>query len=137
MSVNIRTINYYNLNVQDQPGEALKVLSYLKDLGVNLLAFSAIPMGANNMTLTVFPDSGAKLSKELRFAGRQLEGPHNAILVQGDDELGALTTIHQKLFEANVNVSAANGVTDGKGGFGYVIYIRSDEFKKAADALGI
>jgi hypothetical protein len=36
-----------------------------------------------------------------RFA---LDAPHPAILVQGDDGLGALVRIHAKLYEANVNV---------------------------------
>ncbi len=137
MVAQIRKIEYYNITIKDQPGEALKVLAYLKDLGVSMQAFAAIPMGPNAMVLTVFPDDPDKLSKEMRFAGRNLDGPHHAILVQGADEIGALTAIHQKLFDAGVNVSAANGMTDGKGGFGYVIYIRGDEFEKAVKALGI
>ena len=137
MATQIRKIEYYNITIKDQPGESLKVLSYLKDLGVNMQAFSAIPMGPNTMVLTVFADDPDKLSAEMRYAGRNLDGPHYAILVQGTDEIGALTGIHQKLSDADVNISAANGITDGKGGFGYVIYIRSDEFKKAVEALGI
>ena len=137
MAAQIRKIDYYNITVKDQPGEAFKVLTYLKELGVNMQAFSAIPMGPNTMVLTVFPDNPAKLSSEMRFSGKNLDGPHRAILVQGADEMGALTDVHQKLFDAGVNVSAANGITDGKGGFGYVIYIRSGEFERAVEALGV
>lgn len=137
MSARISKIEYYNLTIKDQPGEAFQVLSYLKDLGVNMQAFAAIPMAPNTMMLTVFPDNPAKLSTEMRYAGQHLDGPHFAILVQGTDEIGALTDIHRRLSEASVNVSAANGITDGKGGFGYIIYIRSDEFEKASMVLGI
>ncbi len=137
MTTQIRKIEYYNVTIKDQPGEALKVFAYLKDLGVNMQAFAAIPMGPNTMVLTVFPDNPARLSAEMRYAGQQLDGPYAAILVQGADEIGALTGIHQKLSEAGVNVSAANGISDGKGGFGYIIYIRSDEFEKAAKALSL
>jgi hypothetical protein len=56
--------------------------------------------------------------------------------VRGDDELGALAEIHGTLADARVNVVAANGVTDGKGSFGYVIYLRPEEVETAAVALG-
>jgi len=55
--------------------------------------------------------------------------------VQGDDELGALTEIHKKLYQANVNVYASNGVTDGKGSFGYILYVRPEEYERAAATL--
>jgi hypothetical protein len=57
--------------------------------------------------------------------------------VQGDDELGALTDIHNKLHQANVNVYASSGVTDGKGSFGYVVYIRPEEYERAVSALNV
>ncbi len=44
--------------------------------------------------------------------------------------------IHMRLFEANVNVSAATGVVDGVGSFGYVIYVRADDYERAAKTLG-
>ena len=59
------------------------------------------------------------------------------LLVQGDDELGALAKIHEQLQDANVRVYASSGVTGGGGHYGYVIYIRPDEYEIAAAALGI
>jgi hypothetical protein len=135
MAHRIKKIDYYNLIVQDQPGEAYKLLNELKELGINMAAFSAIPLSTNNTQLTVFPDDSYKLMKEIKLAGQNPDGPHKALLIQGDDELGALVDIHMKLAQANVNISAAHGVTDGGWGFGYVIYLRSDEFDKAVRAL--
>jgi hypothetical protein len=66
-----------------------------------------------------------------------LDGPHKAFLVQGDDELGALAEIHRKIFEADVNVYSASGVTDGQGSFRYIVYIKSNDFDKASAALGL
>jgi hypothetical protein len=34
-----------------------------------------------------------------------------------------------------VNAFASPGVTDGRGAFGYVVYVREDQFEKAAGAL--
>jgi hypothetical protein len=104
-------------------------------MGVNLLAFTAIPMGPERTQFTLFPEVENMLSEAARKAGFTLDGPHPAILVHGDDELGALTEIHNKLYRANVNVYASNGVTDGKGSFGYIIYIRPEEYEMAAAAL--
>ena len=61
----------------------------------------------------------------------------NALLVHGDDELGAAAGIYEKLFQAGVNVYASTGVTDGRGCFGYVLYVRSGEFAQAVEALGL
>ena len=101
------------------------------------MAFTAVPVGPSQTQLTLFPDEKGKLETEALNARMSLDGPYPAILVQGDDYVGVLADIHQQLFEARVNVFAANAVTDGKGDFGYVIYVRKDEYNKAAKALGI
>jgi hypothetical protein len=59
------------------------------------------------------------------------------VLVLGDDELGAFARIHQRLFEAAIDVSASSGVTDGRGSFGYLVYLREDQFERAAETLGL
>ena len=50
-------------------------------------------------------------------AGLVMDGPHPALLVRGDDELGALAEVHMKLYTAKVNVYASSGVADGRGEF--------------------
>ena len=45
MGSEIRRVDYFYTMIQDQPGEAYKLLSRLADLGVNLLAFTAVPTG--------------------------------------------------------------------------------------------
>lgn len=137
MSFKIRKVDYFYCSVVDQPGEAYKLLSQLEQSGINLLAFTAIPVGPNRTQLTLFPDSPDKLVTDAKMSGLSLDGPHPAILVQGDDELGALAEIHQLLFRANVNVYASNGVTDNRGSFGYLLYVRPEEYERAAAALKV
>ena len=135
MAFTIQRVEYYNTTVRDQPGEACNLLQILEDMGVNLLAFTALPVGPNSTQLAIFPEDPSQLTLEARMGGMVLDGPHQVLLIQGDDKLGALTEIHQKLYDANVNVYAANGVTDGRGGFGYLIYVKRDDFERAAAAL--
>lgn len=137
MALNIRKVDYYYTSVEDQPGEAYKLLKQLADIGVNLLAFTAIPVGPMRTQFSLFSDDPNKLEEAARKAGFTIDGPNPALLVQGDDELGALTEIHKKLYRANVNVYASNGVTDGRGSFGYVLYIKPEEISTALAALDV
>ena len=137
MAVRIRRADYFYVNVRDQPGEAYKLLALFAARGINLLAFTAVPTGEARAQLTIFPDDPQHLVSEARQAALALDGPYHALLVQGDDELGALADVHRKLYDAGVNVYAAHGVADGRHGFGYLIYIRPDDFEKAANALGV
>ena len=137
MDYQIRRVEYFNTTVEDQPGTAHALLAELAKLGTNLLAFTAIPVGDERTQFAVFPQDSAVLRKTAELAKLELDGPHLALLIQGDDELGALAGIHAKLFEAGVNVSASSGLSDGKGSFGYIVYLRPNEFEKAAETLGV
>jgi hypothetical protein len=137
MSNQIRRVAYFYTTVPDRPGEAYRLLSILAAVRVDLLAFTAVPVGPYRTQLALFPSDESLLREATEKSGLALDGPHWALLVQGDDEIGSLAAVHEKLFQADVNVYAATGVTDGRGGFGYVIYIRPEEFETAAKALGV
>ena len=137
MAHTIRRVEYFYTTVRDEPGEAYKLLARLAELGFNLLAFTAVPVGLMQTQLTIFPEHPRKLAAEAGKAKLKLEGPHPALLVQGDDRLGAVAEIHERVYQAGVNVYTASGVTDGRGGFGYVLYVRTDDFERAAQALGV
>lgn len=97
--------------MKDRPGEGYKILTSLADLGVNMLAFAAVPVGPEHTQLAIFPGDAPKLTHAAVAAGMTLIGPYPAFLVSGDDELGALAAIHRRLYEAKVNVYASNGGT--------------------------
>ena len=137
MSFQLKKVEYFYSSIVDQPGEAYQLLSRLKSIGVNLLAFTAIPVGPTRTQLTMFPEDAARLQTAAKNAGFKLDGPYSALLVQGDDELGALTDIHAKLYQAGVNVYASSGVTDGKGSFGYLLYLKEEDLDKALHSLDI
>ena len=137
MACTIARVEYFYTTVKDQPGEAYKLLEMLTELGINLLAFTAVPVGPTTTQLTIFPEDPAHLKNEAAKVGIALDGPHPALLVQGDNDLGALAAIHLKIFEANVNVYSASGVTDGRGSFGYVIYVKPEDYDRAAAALEV
>jgi hypothetical protein len=137
MAYTLRRVEYYYANVRDELGVAYRVLGQLSSLDVQLVAFTAVPSGPDLAQFALFPEDPSKLVAEARAARLSLDGPYHAILVQGDDELGALARVHERLFKAGVDVYASSGVTDGRGAFGYVVYVREDQFERAASALGI
>ena len=137
MAYQIRRVHYCSVSVPEEPSDACSLLTQLSELGVNMLAFSAVPVGPTQTQLSLFPEDNGKLESVSRQAGIHLDGPHGALLVQGDDEVGALAKVHAELQQAGVQVYASTGVGDGRGAFGYVIYVRAAEQEKAAAALGM
>jgi len=133
----MRRVDYFSTTVKDRPGEAYLLLSTLADLVINLLAFTAVPIGPLYTHLTIFPEDAGKLAREAEQDRIVLDGPHPALLVQGDDELGALAEFHKRLSDAQVNVYASTGVADGSGCFGYIIYVRPEDYDRAILALGL
>lgn len=137
MPTKIQCVDYFYATVPDRPGEAFRLLSALASQNVNLLAFTAIPLGPTKTQLALFPEDGAQLTIAAKQAGLALEGPHSALLIQGKDAPGALAKVHERLYEADVNVYAAMGVVSGSDRFGYIVYVRPEQYQAAADALGI
>lgn len=137
MSRTIREVSYFYTTVRDRPGEAYRLLSLLAESGVNLLAFNAVPAGLEQTQLVLFPEQPEQLRRTAEGGGIELFGPHRALMIQGDDRLGALAEIHRTLSDSGVNVSSASGLADGSGGYGYVLYFRQSDLPIAARALGL
>lgn len=137
MAFTIRRVDYFYAWVEDQPGQGYNLLTQLADVGINLLAFAAVPVGPLRTQLTLFPEDTRQLQQASRKIGLRVDGPHPALLVQGDDKMGALAEVHARLAKANVNVYASTGVTDGKGSYGYVLYVRPEEYERATATLSV
>jgi hypothetical protein len=135
MALTVRTVEYFYARVASTPDKAYGFLEALAEEDISLLAFSAVPFGANHVEFTLFPDRAAALIQAAAKLGWNLTGPQHAVLIQGDDRLGALADIHNCLNEAGVMVYASSGVTDGNGHFGYVIYFREEDHLDAARAI--
>jgi len=106
MAFTVRRIDYFYISVQDTLGVGYDVLAKLADLGVNLAAVTAVPFGPERTQLTVFPEDSTLLRHAAEQSNIQLDGPHPALIVQGDDEAGALGPIHQRLLDSNVHIFA-------------------------------
>ena len=100
MQMQIRPVEYFYTTVLEAGEDACSWLSTAAEAGVNLLAFSAAPVGPSQTQLTVFPEQPDLLRVAAERSGLTLTGPNRAFLVQGDDKLGAIAEIHHKLCQA-------------------------------------
>ena len=135
MSIRIRRVEYFHATVKDSVGAGYQLLSEFADEGVNFVAFNAVPIGPVNIQMVLFPEKPELLLRAAGKLGVVLTEPQQALLVQGDDRLGTLAEIHRKLFDNGINVYASSGVTSGEGSFGYVVYVKPEDFEKAANTL--
>ena len=123
MISSVKDVEYFSIVVADKPGEARKLLEFLSEKSVNLLALTAFPLGEGQSRIDFFPEDSAALREAAADADVALDGPKNAFLIQGTDRIGALYDLHLKLSNAGINVRACNGVVDGTGRFGYVVWV--------------
>ena len=137
MAITIRRIEYYYTTVEDKHGKGYWLLEHFRQKGVNLVAFTAFPRGAGRSQLDFVPDNAEKLKAAAAEANISLVGPKRAFLVQGEDKVGAIVELHFKLSSAGINVYAANGVSDVTGKFGYIIWVRPENYEAAARTLGV
>jgi hypothetical protein len=135
MAISVQKVAYFYANVRGEPAEAFQLLDHLAHQGMNLLALHSMPIGPENTQLTIFPEDSNAFQSLAKAARLAVDGPHVAVLVQGDDHRGVVAELHRQLHQTGVTVYASTAVTDGKGRFGYILYMRPEDAEKAMKAL--
>jgi len=136
MADTIQRVQYFYGEVPDKPGEGARVLGTLKEEGVNLLAFSGFPKG-RRAQIDFIPADPTALKAAAKKVKLKLVGPKTGFLIQGDDRVGAVAEILNKLAEAKINVTAVDAVSAGYGRYGAILWVKSRDVNKAAKVLGV
>lgn len=134
MANTIQRVQYFYSEVPDKPGEGSRILRMLKEEGVNLLAFSGFPKG-RRAQIDFIPADPVVFKAAAKKAKLKLVGPKTALLVQGDDRVGAMADIVAKLAEAKINVTAVAAVAAGLGSYGAILWVKPRDVNKAAKVL--
>jgi len=135
MSNTLRKVDYFYVMLPNRAGQGAKVMTALAAEGVNLLAFSGFPSGGKAQ-LDLMPENSAKLRKAAKKLGLKVSKRKTGFLYHGDDRVGAMTKILDKLAGAKVNVVAVDAVTSGKGRFGAIFWVKATAVAKASKVLG-
>jgi len=136
MADTVRRVEYYYVTVPDTAGEGDRILSALKERGVNLLAYLGFPAGGGKSQVDLVPEDSASFRQAAERAGLTLSEAKRAFLIQGDDRVGAVTDTTAKLAEANINITAAAATSAGSGRYGMILWVAPADFERAAGVLG-
>ena len=131
-----RRVAYHYVKVPDTAGEGLRILSALRDSGVNLLAYLGFPLGGGRSQLDLVPEDPEALEEAAARAGIMLSEAKRAFLIQGDDRVGAVADTTAKLAEASINVTAASATGVGASRYGMILWVAPADYERAAGALG-
>jgi len=137
MAETIRRVEYYYVVVKDKPGAGAAVLSLLQEAGVNLLAYLGFPAGRGKAQIDLVPEDPAAFKRAAQDAGLKLSRAKRALLVEGNDRIGAVAEISRRLAEAKVNVTAGCATAAGGGQYGMILWVPPASYRKAAKALGV
>jgi hypothetical protein len=135
MSNTLRKVDYFYVMLPNRAGQGAKVMAALAAEGVNLLAFSGFPSGGKAQ-LDLMPENSARFRKAAKKLGLKVSKRKTGFLYHGDDRVGAMTKILDKLAGAKVNVVAVDAVTSGKGSFGAIFWVKATAVAKASKVLG-
>jgi hypothetical protein len=130
-----RKVNYCYITVPNRPGRGAEVLAALRKAKVNLVAYSGFPAGDGESQLDLVADQLTPILRVARKQGWTVSAIKKGFLIQGNDRLGAVHKQLRRLAEANVNVTAADAVTAGRGRYGMLLWVKEKDFTRAARAL--
>lgn len=136
MKDSVTRVDYYVLMAANRPGEGAKIHAALKKDGVNLLAMSAFPVGGNRVQVDLVPENPAKLVETARREGLKLDGPKTTFLIQGEDRVGALGEVLDRVAQAGINVTATTGICAGAGRYGCILWVAPKDVDATSRALG-
>jgi len=136
MADNVRLVSYFYTHCADSPGEAFRLLSSLKEGGVNLIAFSAFPEGMNRCQVDFIPENPDLFLKAAHKAGLTVSDKRQCFLIDGADRPGAVAEVLKRLADAKINVTAMDAVCSGDGRYGAILWVKPAALAAVSTLLG-
>src|SRR6266699_2830846 len=113
----IRKVVYFSMKVPNRPGVGMQILKTITMSKHILLAFTGFPQGGKAQ-VDLVPANPVEFAKGAKKHGENLGRRKTAFLVQGEDRVGALLRVLDKLSKAKINMVAMDAVTAGNRRFG-------------------
>jgi prephenate dehydratase len=131
----IRKVVYFSMQVPNRPGVGVEMLRAIAKGKQNLLAFTGFPNGGKAQVDFV-PARPAEFARGAKRAGVKLGPKKTAFLIQGEDRVGALLRVLERLAAAKINMVAMDAVTAGSGRFGAIFWVKPKDIARASRLLG-
>ena len=123
------------VGVEDKPGAFARVAEVVANGGVNLMAAVGYVESPGVGRIILVPQDTDKAKEALKKAGIADVEIADAVLVQGDDRIGAGRDLAQKIAEKGINVRALNAQALG-GKYQALIRVASEDVDKVLEILG-
>jgi len=136
MAETIRKVDYFYIEIANKPGEGARALDAVRNAGVNMLAFSGFPSG-RKAQIDFIPENTAAFKAAAKKAGLKLSPKKTGFLIQGEDRVGAVAGVVDKLARAGINITAMDAVCAGAGRYGAILWVKAPDVRKAARVLGV
>jgi len=135
MADKTKRVDYFTVEIPNQPGETFRVLAKLKEGGVNFLSITGFPTAPGKGQMSLLPENADTFVKAAKSAGLTTGPAKKALFVQGGDRVGAAAEVFKKLSDAKINVAAFNA-SAAQGSFGLVLWFAAKDVDAAAKVLG-
>lgn len=132
----IRRVHYFYVVVPDVAGEGFLILSDLRQAGVNLLGCHGFPLGEGKSQISMVPEDAGTFVLAAARLGLHVSQHRRAFLAQGEDRVGAVTDVIEKLAGKGINIVACHAVGAGEGRWGMLLWVNPVDYERAAEALG-
>jgi hypothetical protein len=131
----VRKVEYFSITVPNTAGKAFGVLSTLVSSGVDLLACIGVDRG-RRAQIDVVPADAKRFKTTVKKAGLAFAPEKSGFMIQGTERSGALTDHLRKLGDMKINVTGIDALSAGEGRWGAIIWVGSEDVRKAARVLG-
>ncbi|MFC1874006.1 hypothetical protein ACFLYX_01755 [Chloroflexota bacterium] len=133
----VQRVDYYYTEIPNRAGVGAEVLNALKTVGVNLIVYNGFPASTQSAQLVFVPADRDAFFVAAQKAGIKLVGPNVAFLIQGEDRLGAVADVVNKVGQARINITAIQAIAAGEGRYGAIIWVKPQDVGKTAQILGV
>ena len=135
MATTIRKVAYFSMHIANRAGQGARMLTGLRDAGVNLLAFTGFP-NAGRAQIDFVPDDTGEFLRAARKLGLKVGKRKTVFLAQGGDKPGVIAGICDKLAKAGINMVAMDAVAAGGGRYGAIFWVKRKDIATASRVLG-
>lgn len=135
MADRIRKLAYFAARIPNRVGQGAQLVEALRQEGVNLLGFTGFPQ-RRSVQVDFIPEDTSAFLRAARRLKLKLGKKKTVFLIQGDDRVGALSRVLEKLAAARITIVALDAVSAGKGRYGAMFWVRPKRVAKAARLIG-